>query len=83
MEAPTVITGGSFFSRGSRFRYSGRTERELLELSAAITRDPPLVSRPASLRRRRATSLPNGGPLPEGNYFSQCLYKLLSTFDCS
>ena len=30
-EIPTVVTGGSFFSRGSRVRYSGRVERELSE----------------------------------------------------
>jgi hypothetical protein len=28
-EIPAVVTGGSFFSRGSKVRYSGRVEREL------------------------------------------------------
>ena len=30
-EIPAVVTGGSFFSRGSKVRYSGRVERELAE----------------------------------------------------
>ncbi|CAG0920773.1 unnamed protein product [Notodromas monacha] len=53
-EAPKVVTGGSFFSRGSRFRYSGRTEREMMEMTAGIYRHPPPVSRSASFRSRTA-----------------------------
>ncbi|CAG0881541.1 unnamed protein product [Darwinula stevensoni] len=58
--APKVVTGGSFFSRGSRLRYSGRTEKELLQHAASVNRDPPLVRRSASFHHRRL-SIPAGG----------------------
>ncbi len=47
-EIPAVVTGGSFFSRGSKVRYSGRVERELaleevalLAAAAASSQDHP------------------------------------------
>ncbi|CAG0900991.1 unnamed protein product [Cyprideis torosa] len=51
-DAPAIVTGGSFFSRGSKVRYSGRTEREMLEHASSVTRDPPRVRRSLSFRNR-------------------------------
>ena len=50
-DAPLVVTGGSFFSRGSKVRYSGRTEREIIEHASSVSREPPRVRRSLSFRR--------------------------------
>ncbi|XP_064475192.1 FERM domain-containing protein 5-like isoform X1 [Ornithodoros turicata] len=44
-EVPSVTTGGGLFSRGSRFRYSGRVEKEVMDDLRNIRRDPPQFER--------------------------------------
>ena len=56
-----VVTGGSFFSRGSRFRYQGRCEREVVLDSTGILREAPRVRRTPHLMPR-STSLPTTPP---------------------
>ncbi|XP_050046451.1 FERM domain-containing protein 3-like [Dermacentor andersoni] len=66
-EVPSVTTGGGFFSRGSRLRYSGRVEREVMDDMKNIRRDPPqfhrtLTRQPSFLQKTAAsttTELPN------------------------
>lgn len=56
-DAPSVVTGGGFFSWGTKFKYTGRTEREILEDMSAPTREEPTITRTSSLRRK-ASSVP-------------------------
>lgn len=65
-----VVTGGSFFSRGSRFRYQGRCEKEVVEDSSTIVRDPPTVKRIPLKNAGRSTSLPTT-PADSDNYDSK------------
>lgn len=53
---PRVVSGGGFFS-GSKFRYTGRVEREVLEDLAHALREEPPINRVGSLRRK-ASSVP-------------------------
>ncbi|XP_071952844.1 FERM domain-containing protein 5-like [Antedon mediterranea] len=50
----TTKTSGSLF-RGTRFRFSGRTQHELLEQSANITREEPIFARSPPLVKPRRT----------------------------
>lgn len=60
-EVPSVTTGGGLFSRGSRFRYSGRVEREVMDDMKNIRRDPPqfqrTLTRPPSFRCKTTASV--------------------------
>ncbi|KAM7300595.1 FERM domain-containing protein 5 isoform X1 [Ixodes scapularis] len=60
-EVPSVTTGGGLFSRGSRFRYSGRVEREVMDDMKNIRRDPPqfqrTLTRPPSFRCKTTASI--------------------------
>ncbi|CAH0391943.1 unnamed protein product [Bemisia tabaci] len=56
-DAPHVVTGGSIFSFGTKFKYSGRVEREILEDSTPTRREEPTINRVGSLRRK-ASSVP-------------------------
>lgn len=56
-DAPSVVSGGGFFSWGTKFKYTGRTEREILEDIGAPVRDEPTIQRTSSLRRK-ASSVP-------------------------
>lgn len=51
------VSGGGFFSWGTKFRYSGRVEREILE-DMSITRESPSVTRVGSLRRKSSSEPP-------------------------
>ncbi|KAK3865152.1 hypothetical protein Pcinc_015837 [Petrolisthes cinctipes] len=62
-----VVTGGSFFSRGSRFRYAGRCEREVVVESSGILREPPEVNRVSLRNFGRSASLPTT-PADSDNY---------------
>ncbi len=53
---PRVVSGGGFFS-GSKFKYTGRVEREVLEEMAQLSRIEPQIQRVGSLRRK-ASSVP-------------------------
>lgn len=44
-EAPKVLSSGGFFSRGSKFRYSGSCLAEIRRSSASINREEPRVTR--------------------------------------
>lgn len=52
-----VVSGGSFFSWGTKFKYTGRTERELLEEVGPLRQEEPIINRLGSLRRK-ASSVP-------------------------
>lgn len=52
-----MVTGGGFFSWGTKFKYTGRTEREILEDNDAPQREEPSIQRTSSLRRK-ASSVP-------------------------
>lgn len=56
-DAPSIVTGGGFFSWGTKFKYTGRTEREILEDTGSPNRDEPSIQRTASMRRK-ASSVP-------------------------
>ncbi|VVC35886.1 Hypothetical protein CINCED_3A000998 [Cinara cedri] len=56
-DVPHVVSGGGFFSWGTKFRYSGRVEREILE-DMSITRESPSVTRVGSLRRKSSSEPP-------------------------
>ncbi|XP_043280425.1 FERM domain-containing protein 5 isoform X4 [Venturia canescens] len=58
-DAP-VVSGGSIFSWGTKFKYTGRTEREVLEESAPLrTSDEPAIQRCQTTGlRRKASSVP-------------------------
>ncbi|XP_013417695.1 FERM domain-containing protein 5 isoform X2 [Lingula anatina] len=47
-QAPKVYSGGGLFRRGSKFRFSGRSQREVLADSENIKRDSPTFSRSSS-----------------------------------
>lgn len=53
---PRVVSGGGFFT-GSKFKYAGRVEREVLEEMAQLSRQEPQIQRVGSLRRK-ASSVP-------------------------
>ncbi|XP_050526186.1 FERM domain-containing protein 3 isoform X2 [Daktulosphaira vitifoliae] len=53
-EVPNVVSGGGFFSWGTKFKYSGRVEREILE-DTSIIRESPSVTRVGSLRRKASS----------------------------
>uniref|UniRef100_A0A8C1ISL3 FERM domain-containing protein 3 n=1 Tax=Cyprinus carpio TaxID=7962 RepID=A0A8C1ISL3_CYPCA len=40
-----TVSSSSIFFKGSRFRYSGRVSKEVIEASSKIQRDPPVVHR--------------------------------------
>lgn len=56
-EAPSTVSGGGFFSWGTKFKYTGRTEREILEDTQTPAREEPAIQRTSSLRRK-ASSVP-------------------------
>lgn len=56
-DAPSVVSGGGFFSWGTKFKYTGRTEREILEDTETKQREEPNIQRTSSLRRK-ASSVP-------------------------
>ncbi|KAG8197874.1 hypothetical protein JTE90_024273 [Oedothorax gibbosus] len=54
-EVPQVTTSGGIFSRGCKFRYSGRVEKEIAEDTKSILREQPQfqrsLTRPPSFRK--------------------------------
>lgn len=51
-----MVTGGGFFSWGTKFKYTGRTEKEILE-DSSLNREEPSIQRSSSVRRK-ASSVP-------------------------
>ncbi|XP_049830490.1 FERM domain-containing protein 5 isoform X3 [Schistocerca gregaria] len=68
-EAPSVVTGGSFFSWGTKFRYTGRVEKEILEDSGPLRKEEPSINRNfrSSSLRRKASSVPATPSTPIGS----------------
>ncbi|XP_066593637.1 FERM domain-containing protein 5 isoform X2 [Prorops nasuta] len=57
-DAP-VVSGGSIFSWGTKFKYTGRTEREVLEGTGPLRKEEPTIQRCSSTGlRRKASSVP-------------------------
>ncbi|KAL1492961.1 hypothetical protein ABEB36_011117 [Hypothenemus hampei] len=56
-DAPSVVSGGGFFSWGTKFKYTGRTEREILDDIESPTRGES-NAKPTSNMRRKASSVP-------------------------
>ncbi|XP_066158142.1 FERM domain-containing protein 5 isoform X1 [Euwallacea fornicatus] len=56
-DAPPVVSGGGFFSWGTKFKYTGRTEREILEDHGSPSRRDSTVQNTSSVRRK-ASSVP-------------------------
>ncbi|XP_056319032.1 FERM domain-containing protein 3 [Danio aesculapii] len=52
-----TVSSSSIFFKGSRFRYSGRVAKEVIEASSKIQRDPPVVHRCQFGQSRSFTSL--------------------------
>lgn len=60
-----VVSGGGFFSWGTKFRYSGRTEREILTESINALREQKMTN--SSSSKRKASSVPATPSSPQGD----------------
>ena len=54
-DAPSVVTGGGFFSWGTKFKYTGRTEKEILEHTDNVNRQGSSIQRSVNLQRKAAS----------------------------
>ncbi|XP_057659909.1 FERM domain-containing protein 5 isoform X2 [Diorhabda carinulata] len=70
-DAPSVVTGGGFFSWGTKFKYTGRTEKEILEDSGSPSREEPNIQRTSSVRRK-ASSVPATPSTPLQPHLGYC-----------
>lgn len=61
----SVVSGGGFFSWGTKFRYSGRTEREIL--SDGINALRQQINAHTSPSKRKANSVPATPSSPQGD----------------
>ncbi|XP_049276834.1 FERM domain-containing protein 5 isoform X2 [Anopheles funestus] len=61
----SVVSGGGFFSWGTKFRYSGRTERELMSEALQALRQQKLNN--TSPSKRKAQSVPATPSSPQGD----------------
>lgn len=59
------MSGGGFFSWGTKFKYSGRTEREILSESLNALRQQKLNN--TSPSKRKAQSVPATPSSPQGD----------------
>ncbi|CAL9697240.1 unnamed protein product [Knipowitschia caucasica] len=55
-----TVSSSNLFFRGSRFRYSGRVAKEVMEQSAKIKREPPEIHRPGLVPSRSCPSITHG-----------------------
>ncbi|XP_061402411.1 FERM domain-containing protein 3-like, partial [Musca vetustissima] len=69
-----VVSGGGFFSWGTKFKYTGRTEREILTESINALREQKLNN--SSTNKRKASSVPATPSSPPGD-FEQIRYSSL------
>ncbi|XP_065356628.1 FERM domain-containing protein 5 isoform X2 [Calliphora vicina] len=60
-----VVSGGGFFSWGTKFKYTGRTEREILTESINALREQKLTN--SSTSKRKASSVPATPSSPQGD----------------
>ncbi|GBM20826.1 FERM domain-containing protein 5 [Araneus ventricosus] len=81
-DVPQVTTSGGIFSRGCKFRYSGRVEKEIVEDTKGILREQPQFqrsfTRPPSFRKYidGYSSSPSTSPKDEhiGNDYNNVMY---------
>lgn len=76
-DAPHVVTGGGFFSWGTKFKYTGRTEREILEDANDLGREEPNIQRTSSLRRK-ASSVPATPSTPLQPHLGNIFYNVFT-----
>ncbi|XP_050165528.1 FERM domain-containing protein 5 [Myiozetetes cayanensis] len=55
-----TVSSSNLFFKGSRFRYSGRVAKEVMESSAKIKREPPSVPRAGLVPSRSCPSITHG-----------------------
>eukprot|EP00079_Xenopus_tropicalis_P009197 XP_002933008.2 PREDICTED: FERM domain-containing protein 5 [Xenopus tropicalis] len=55
-----TVSSSNLFFKGSRFRYSGRVAKEVMESSAMIKRDPPEIHRAGMVPSRSCPSISHG-----------------------
>ncbi|XP_038136741.1 FERM domain-containing protein 5-like [Cyprinodon tularosa] len=55
-----TVSSGNLFFKGSRFRYSGKVAKEVMEQSARIKRDPPEIHRAGMVPSRSCPSITHG-----------------------
>nr|XP_023697766.1 FERM domain-containing protein 5-like [Paramormyrops kingsleyae] len=55
-----TVSSSNLFFKGSRFRYSGRVAKEVMEQSAKIKRDPPEIHRAGMVPSRSCPSITHG-----------------------
>ncbi|XP_077328777.1 FERM domain-containing protein 5 [Lithobates pipiens] len=55
-----TVSSSNLFFKGSRFRYSGRVAKEVMESSAKIKRDPPEIHRAGMVPSRSCPSISHG-----------------------
>uniref|UniRef100_A0A8D0E9C7 FERM domain-containing protein 5 n=1 Tax=Salvator merianae TaxID=96440 RepID=A0A8D0E9C7_SALMN len=55
-----TVSSSNLFFKGSRFRYSGRVAKEVMESSAKIKRDPPEIHRAGLVPSRSCPSITHG-----------------------
>ncbi|KAG9340727.1 hypothetical protein JZ751_020319, partial [Albula glossodonta] len=55
-----TVSSSNLFFKGSRFRYSGRVAKEVMEQSAKIKRDPPEIHRAGLVPSRSCPSITHG-----------------------
>ncbi|XP_017151395.1 FERM domain-containing protein 5 isoform X3 [Drosophila miranda] len=73
-ENAAVVSGGGFFSWGTKFRYTGRTEREILTENINALREQKING--SSSSKRKASSVPATPSSPQGE-LSQIRYSSL------
>ncbi|XP_055385006.1 FERM domain-containing protein 5 [Condylostylus longicornis] len=61
----SVVSGGGFFSWGTKFKYTGRTEREILTESINNLREQKLLN--SATPTKRASSVPATPSSPQGD----------------
>ncbi|XP_061557586.1 FERM domain-containing protein 5-like [Phycodurus eques] len=55
-----TVSSSNLFFKGSRFRYSGKVAKEVMEQSAKIKRDPPEIHRTGMVPSRSCPSITHG-----------------------
>lgn len=67
------MSGGGFFSWGTKFRYTGRTEREILSENISMLKAERLAN--SSPSKRKANSVPATPSSPQGDMAEIRKYK--------
>uniref|UniRef100_A0A1I8Q1U9 FERM domain-containing protein n=1 Tax=Stomoxys calcitrans TaxID=35570 RepID=A0A1I8Q1U9_STOCA len=64
-QSAAIISGGGFFSWGTKFKYTGRTEREILAESINALREQKMNN--SAISKRKASSVPATPSSPSGD----------------